>query len=248
MGWRSGAARPFRAACQPWATPVVPSACDSWALLPLSSQALDPRASFSPGRFRQPEAWSPSCSPVPCQGHGGWRAAGPWGRLLVLSPSGWPPQGRRGREVLVFFLGTGVVGRLCRGPTWAAGDPAGWGWHSVKGVVPLEGYSPALGGGGARSPARWEACLPGTRPHLVIAEESQMLYRSSHDGRAGAGCCRVAWGLPSPQPGLGGGAVQRLSTPPVGLASLWAPACLVALYPPLCSPHLLTCWSSAQPK
>lgn len=54
---------------------------------------------------------------------------------------------------LVFLLGTGVVGRLCRGPAWAAEVRGpGQGWHSVKAVVPLEGYSSAPGGGGAQLP------------------------------------------------------------------------------------------------
>lgn len=101
-------------------------------------------------------------------------------------------------------------------------------------------------------PAQWEACLAGTRPHLVIAAESQMLYRSSRGGQAGAGCCGAVGRphCPCPAPslvcrvGLSSGS-PRL--PPVGLASLCevppgqAPACLVAPYPPLCSPHLVAC-------
>lgn len=70
----------------------------------------------------------------------------------MLSPSGRLPGAVEG-GALVFLLGTGVVGRLCRGPAWAAEVRGpGQGWHSVKAVVPLEGYSSAPGGGGAQLP------------------------------------------------------------------------------------------------
>lgn len=122
--------------------------------------------------------------------------------------------------------------------------------------VALEGYSPALGGGGAQ-PACAAGGLPGgTRPHLVISLQNHRCSITpslmAKLGLAAAGRCGHCPSHPCPAPRLFwwvGLSSSAPHLPPMGLAlraslcevlSCQAPACLVASFPPLCSSHLLT--------
>lgn len=162
----------------------------------------------------------------------------------------------------MFFPGTGVVGRLCRGPTWEAGVRGpGLGLALSEGCCALGGLQPSLGW--------WERPLPGAVGGLPGGHTSPLSYRRRITDALSLlpGWPSRGWLLrggvgrplshPCPAPslvwwaGLSNGS-PRL--PPMGPASLCevppgqAPACLEALYPPLCSPHCLPCWSSAQPE
>lgn len=198
---------------------------------------------------------SPNPHPLPgTWWAGGQQDLGPDCSLCSLH--GWLTQARGGREVLVPFPGEKCRG-LCRGLSGQqkSEEPAP-GLAPQCPRVASEGYSPALGGGGAQ-PACAAGGLPGgTRPHLVISLQNHRCSITpslmAKLGLAAAGRCGHCPSHPCPAPRLFwwvGLSSSAPHLPPMGLAlraslcevpPCQAPAYLVASVPPLCSSRLLT--------